>query len=272
MVGAPTVLLDSAFGTPSAKGSGRVESKLQASRFEYKYHISELQARSIYGFVRSYLAPDQFTPEGFNDGYAVHSLYLDSPDLHTCAAVLQGDRNRFKLRVRFYDNDATKPVFFEIKRRQNSVILKQRALVARAYAEGLVLGATPAREHLVRDDLKNWKALFEFCELRDQIHARPAAYTSYYRAGYEPKAGNEVRVTLDRRIRAGVFRGRIEAVDVENWPLIEQPEVLLELKFTDRFPDWMGELTEIFDLTRGSMPKYVRCVSLLNHDTLQIPR
>ncbi len=240
------------------------ENKLQSSRYEYKYHVTEQESEQIYEFVRCFLEPDQYTPEGFTDGYAVHSLYLDSPDLYTCVATQKGAKNRFKLRVRFYDEDPSHPVFFEIKRRQTAVILKQRALVHRQFVDGLLNGDAPNREQLAKNDLKNWKALYDFCELRDAIDARPAAYTSYMRAGYEPPDSNLVRVTFDRRIRAGRYTGKLNALDVDNWPMVHVPGVVLELKFTDRFPNWMQDLTDMFDLTRGSMPKYVECVTLLN--------
>lgn len=250
--------------TPSTLAGTLPQNKLLASRFEYKYIVSEAKARKIFEFVRCYLEPDQFTAEGFTNGYPVHSLYLDSPDLHTCTATLQGHKNRFKLRVRFYDEDDQHPVFFEIKRRDGVVILKQRAMVYRRYVDDLLAGAAPLQEYLYRNDLKNWKALYEFCRLRDLLAARPAAYTSYLRAGYEPSGNNSVRVTFDRQIRAGRFNGKLSALEVESWPMIAVPGVVLELKFTDRFPNWMHELTQIFDLNRGSMPKYVECVTLLN--------
>ena len=240
------------------------QSKLQSSRYEYKYIVSETSARAIYDFVRCYLQPDQFTANGYTEGYPVHSLYLDSADLHTCVATMEGHKNRFKLRIRFYDESADSPVFFEVKRRVDSVILKQRAAVKRCYVQDLLSGASPEFEHLVRQDTKSWKAIYEFCRLRKMLKARPAAYTSYLRAGYEPAGNNSVRVTFDRKIRAGRFKGKLSALDVSSWPLIAVPGVVLELKFTNRFPNWMHELTETFNLCRRSVPKYVECVSLLN--------
>jgi hypothetical protein len=240
------------------------ESKMLARRFEYKYIVTEAQAHSIYDFVRCHLDPDQHTVDGFTEGYPVHSLYLDSPDLYTCMATMQGLKNRFKLRVRFYDENPNTPVFFEIKRRDNSVILKQRAMVWRRYVNDLLFGASPSVDHLARNDTKNWKALYEFCHLRDLLTARPTAFTSYMRAGYEPAGqDNSIRVTFDRHLRAGKFHGDLSALDEADWPLVNVPGVVLELKFNDRFPNWMHELTQLFDLRRGSMPKYVECVSLI---------
>jgi hypothetical protein len=240
------------------------QSKMLARRFEYKYIVTESQARQIYEFVRCYLEPDQYTPHGYTEGYPVHSLYLDSPDLRTCTATLEGHKNRFKLRVRFYDEDPDKPVFFEIKRRDGLVILKQRALVWRRDATDLLFGGPPRMECLARQDMTNWQALYEFCRLRDLLNARPMAFTSYMRAGYEQIGDNSVRVTFDRRIRAGKFQGELNALNVHEWPMLNVPGVVLELKFTDRFPNWMHELTQLFELRRGSMPKYVECVLLIN--------
>ncbi len=164
------------------------QSKMMACRFEYKYIVTEAQAQKILDFVRCHLEPDHFTQQGYTEGYPVHSLYIDSADLHTCLATLQGHKNRFKLRVRFYDEDPSHPVFFEIKRRDGQVILKQRALVWRKYANDILHGASPSVEHLARNDVKNWKALYEFCRLRNLLEARPAAFTSYMAQGTSQKA------------------------------------------------------------------------------------
>src|SRR5512132_1456784 len=94
----------------------------QLQRFELKYLVSEPIARAMRQFVRCYLRPDEFAAESPDFSYAVHSLYLDSPDLCLYGATNGGERNRFKLRVRFYDDGPDAPVFFEIKRRCNESI------------------------------------------------------------------------------------------------------------------------------------------------------
>ena len=40
-------------------------------------------------------------------------------------------------------------------------------------------------------------------------------------------------------------------------------EVILELKFTDRFPDWFGELVRVFSLVHFSAAKYAEGVAVL---------
>ena len=237
--------------------------KLQAERYEFKYVVDERAAERIREFVLGYLEPDKYTVGKEGRGYSVHSLYLDSFDLRTFQAVIQGEKNRYKLRLRFYDE--TGPVFFEIKRRVNLVILKQRAIVHRSHVQDLLRGAPPRREFLVDpENAKHFKALYNFCSMRDRIGAQPAAYTSYMREGYELHGDNAVRVTFDRELRAGRYESNLSAKDVQNWGFARMEGVVLELKFTERFPDWMHTLVQLFDLTRRGFPKYVRCASLIH--------
>ena len=53
----------------------------------------------------------------------ITSLYLDSSALHLYRQTVQGIKNRFKLRIRFYDDNPGNPAFLEIKRRVTDVII-----------------------------------------------------------------------------------------------------------------------------------------------------
>jgi hypothetical protein len=235
---------------------------IQAARYEFKYLIDERAAADIRRFVRAYLEPDMYTVGREGGGYPVHSLYLDTPDLQLCRATLDGLKNRFKLRIRFYEPHAD-PVFFEIKRRVGDVILKQRAAVRQSSAMRIMDGKSPEPTDLVRCDEKNRFALYEFCRLRDELGALPSAYTSYVREGYEPHGSNRCRVTFDRVLRAGEFHGNLSIAGLDRWPSPSLPGTVLELKFTDAFPHWMQILVESFNLVRRSVPKYVKCVSMI---------
>jgi hypothetical protein len=50
---------------------------------------------------------------------------------------------------------------------------------------------------------------------------------------------------------------------VENPVYTYGKNVILELKFTDRFPDWFRDLTRVFDLMQYSAAKYAEGVTLL---------
>src|SRR5687767_15110344 len=154
--------------------------KLQASRFELKYIITEDTALQIRDYVRSYLELDENGVGKPNYSYPVHSLYLDSEDLKLYWATINGEKNRYKLRVRFYNDDPEAPVFCEVKRRQNNCIIKHRAAIWRQYLPELLAGQMPPRSGFAAHSPKHEMALMEFIELMDSINAMPKAHVAYY--------------------------------------------------------------------------------------------
>jgi hypothetical protein len=70
----------------------------------------------------------------------------------------------------------------------------------------------------------------------------------------------QLRVTFDRESNAARFRGSLFPRDFKETNF---PAVILELKFTERFPTWMRELVHCFDLVRTNMAKYIHCTDQL---------
>ena len=237
--------------------------RLQSSRFELKYLIDEMKARAIRDFARSYLAPDRHAPDTSTGDYVVNSLYLDNHDLALCRATMTGQRNRFKLRIRLYDNEPTNPVFFEIKRRDANVVLKRRAAVRREAVDRLLRTYQPRREDLMTFTPEGFGALERFCELAASIRAYGQTYVYYWREAYESTDSNAVRLTFDRDLQAAPFYGPIGIPSGRQRFAPRVSGVVLELKFTNRFPKWMRQMVRAFDLDRRSFAKYVTCAQAL---------
>jgi SPX domain protein involved in polyphosphate accumulation len=155
--------------------------RMQLQRFELKYLITAELALPVRDFVSSYLEIDEYAASRPNLSYPVHSLYLDSDDLKTYHETLNGSKNRFKLRLRFYDDRPETPLFFEIKRRVNNCILKQRGGVRREAVNWLVAGHLPEPAHLISKEPKQLLALQRFSLLLNQLHAKPKAHVAYLR-------------------------------------------------------------------------------------------
>src|SRR6266705_7192007 len=126
--------------------------RMQQSRFELKYLVSEETALKVRDFVRSYLDFDEYSVGRPNYSYPVHSLYLDSDDLRIYWRTVNGDKNRYKLRLRYYSDNPDSPVFFEIKRRMKDVILKQRGGVRQSAVPLLLNGQLPEEKHMITKD------------------------------------------------------------------------------------------------------------------------
>jgi hypothetical protein len=236
---------------------------LQLQRFELKYLIPEVTALGVRDFVRSYLELDEFGATLPNYSYPVHSLYLDSPDLKLYRSTINGDKNRFKLRLRYYENRPDAPVFFEIKRRMNNVILKQRGGVRRDAVESLLAGQLPAPSMLISKEPKQLVALQNFCRLMTNLEASPKAHVCYLREAWISAHDNSVRVTLDRSVYADAEPTSRLATEMIHPAHLFKNLVILELKFTNRFPDWFRELVRAFGVTQCGAAKYADGVTEL---------
>src|SRR5262245_39158873 len=173
--------------------------RMQQSRFELKYLITETTAGRVRDFVRCYLGMDEFSVGRPNFSYPVHSLYLDSDRLEIYWRTINGDKNRYKLRLRYYSDHPDSPVFFEIKRRMKDIILKQRGGVKQSAVPHLLAGHFPAPERMVSKNAEGLVAVQKFCTFMTELHAKPKSHIYYKREAYVSD-DDEVRVTMDRDV------------------------------------------------------------------------
>ncbi|MCG2590610.1 polyphosphate polymerase domain-containing protein [Rhodohalobacter sulfatireducens] len=245
-----------------------MEQTFQRQRFELKYRINESKAQEIRFFVENYLECDPNGASNPDRSYKVHSLYLDSPGLNTYHRTVNGDRNRYKLRLRYYDS-VDSPVFFEIKQRRNRVIRKKRAQVVRDSVQDLLNGHAPTKNHLAKNSLTELDALEHFCFLTGKLQASPKMHVTYMREAYEKRDSNDVRVTIDRDVKSSRVRhNHFEPQQSGGLPVFGNT-VILELKFTNRFPDWLNELTQRFHLRRESASKYVDSIEFIRFSRIE---
>ncbi len=253
--------------------------KLQKQRYELKYVIPEQKALAIRDFLRCYLDVDKNGLGQPDLSYPVHSLYLDSPSMSLYHSTINGDKNRFKLRIRFYNESDETPVFLEIKRRMNNIISKKRVGVPRATAQSILSGQIPALEEISAANKKKGSnetqeglstsqidALLEFSDHVNQLQAQPVSHVAYRREAWILPDSNVVRVTLDRQVRCEPDPDARLNTIMNNPTFVFGDWVILELKFTDRFPNWFRDLVEVFNLTQCGAAKYVDGVTLMGRD------
>lgn len=230
--------------------------RLQQRRFELKYLIQEEITSSLRDFISCYLELDEFGQGQSSMAYPVYSLYFDSDDLKTYHDTINGYKNRFKLRLRYYDEKPNTPVFFEIKGRQDKCILKQRCGVKREAVALLAAGQLPDPDYLVSREPRHLAALQRFNYLLHQINARPKAHNSYTREAWVSPNDNSVRVTFDRRVLIEPFF-RVEATTRMERPYpIFSEYTILEVKFTNRYPNWIRQMVQTFRLVWAASAKY----------------
>jgi SPX domain protein involved in polyphosphate accumulation len=241
--------------------------KMQLQRLELKYKINEDMALRLRDFVSSYLELDEYSVGRPNYSYPIHSLYLDSNDLKLYWDTINGDKNRFKLRLRYYDEEPESPVFFEIKRRMNNCILKQRGGVKREAVAHLLSGHLPSPEHLISENPKPRTAylvaLQRFCQYMMRLGAVPKAHIAYLREAWVSHNDNSVRVTFDRGVRCRLDFTTQLSTQMQDSALVFGNELVLEIKFTNRFPLWLEDMIRCFSLRVTGAAKYVEGVEIV---------
>jgi SPX domain protein involved in polyphosphate accumulation len=234
-------------------------SALEVFRYERKYLIPESQAASIRRFVASYLVPDRHMVGAGPHGYRVCSLYLDSPQLLLYRQTADGIKNRYKLRIRFYDDNPLAPAFLELKKRTTETIHKLRAMIARPAVERLLSGRRPAAADILSNSDASYRAISEFCDCRERLQACGIVFVDYLREAFVSSVAENVRATFDRQINGYAYRpGGGLALDGAACPVAAKG-VVFEMKYNGRAPRWMHDLANSFSLSRTSYPKYLHC-------------
>jgi hypothetical protein len=98
------------------------------------------------------------------------------------------------------------------------------------------------------------------------IQAVPKAHIYYMREAWISPYDNSVRVTMDRTVYVEPDPGARLATAMENPVQLFKPWVILELKFTNRFPDWFRELVRGFDTMQCGAAKYAEGVLTLGEE------
>jgi hypothetical protein len=75
---------------------------------------------------------------------------------------------------------------------------------------------------------------------------------------------------MDRMVRAEPETVARLSTQMRNPVVVWGKEVVLELKFTNRFPDWFGELVRVFGLRQCGAAKYVDGAALLGEGRLDV--
>ena len=103
------------------------------NRLEYKYLVSAAYLDKLRYDLLNYLTPDAYA--GLRPGYeyTVRSIYFDSHDYKCYYEKLDGIYTRKKFRIRGYNKYEDKSqIFFEIKRKHENFISKNRARISYA--------------------------------------------------------------------------------------------------------------------------------------------
>jgi hypothetical protein len=102
-------------------------------------------------------------------------------------------------------------------------------------------------------------ALQRFCELMNTVHAKPKVHIFYMREAYV-SSDDQVRVTLDRNVFGEENLSPSIKVAMKHPVRSFERLVILELKFTNRFPNWFKDLVRMANVMQCGAAKYVESI------------
>lgn len=238
------------------------EDRMLACRYELKYLVPMSLAAAVEAYIRPHIRLDRYSQVRPGGYYPIVSQYLDSPDLKLFRESAEGKANRIKLRIRSYSDEPVSPCFLEIKRRINTVIVKSRARLGRGDVPRVLAGLPGPAGMPVRDR----EVLRQFQLYRTLLQAGPMARVRYLRKAYEDDSHSRVRITLDRQLCCHVDDTATVRLDGAGWQALSIRDVVLEIKYTGRYPAWLVRMIQVLDLRQQSVSKYccsIRQASLL---------
>lgn len=225
------------------------------SRYEFKYLVPHELLPELRREIQAFVDPDPYAARMPGYRYPTCSLYLDSLDLRLYQMTMRAEKSRQKLRIRCYTDDGDKPVFFEIKKRQDGIVRKHRVSARRSQAVRFLTGGDRAANP--RDPLPD---IAEFQYLARMIDAGPTFRVRYEREAYEARGGEPTRITFDTDLAYNLTTGADLSIGGACWRRIMTDMAIVEIKFTDRFPTWVNKIAQRYNMERRSVPKY--CLSV----------
>lgn len=216
--------------------------ELQVRRYEEKYLLAPAQAAALQNLLDGVLQRDRYSANG---AYYIRSLYFDTPEDGDYKDKLLGVSERKKLRLRLYDLQASH-IKLEIKAKRAKTSHKQSAVLTRETAQALVDGDPNPL-------LGEGTAACAAYALYQGENRHPAALIDYERTAWVFPVGR-ARITLDSHVRAAksasLFADDVPMVGVLN------PMTILEVKYDQPLPAWLGRMLSSIPGTPLSISKY----------------
>lgn len=222
---------------------------LQKFRHEIKHFINFSDSIVIGLRLKHIMSPDTFANE--YGTYKVRSLYFDNYQDKALMEKITGINNRQKFRIRYY-NDDTSIIKLEKKSKMNGLCQKESVIITEEECEMLLAGKI---KWLF--DSGNPLLIELYTKMNFQL-LRPKTVVDYKREAYTYKTGN-VRITLDREIRSGIFSNDFLNPKLPTLGVSPKGEVILEVKFDNFLPEIISDIIQTNGRKSTSFSKYVAC-------------
>lgn len=181
--------------------------------------------------------------------YLIHSLYFDDYKDTSVYTTDSGLSERFKWRIRYYDDDLSY-IILEKKEKKESRCFKKSCKITIDEYNSIVFGDIL---DIVYD---TEKSLIKELAVDMLVHDyRPKVIIDYERIAYVEEITN-VRITFDMKISASYELEKFLDGDYQNFYIMPKGVNVLEVKFDDILPSYIRNIVESFGFKQSSFSKY----------------
>ena len=214
-------------------------------RFEKKYILNNLQVEQLKHRLSPLMKLDPILSG--KSYYSIRSLYFDDYNDTCLKQVINGISERYKYRIRFYNNNV-EYIVLEKKYKINNMTKK----ISCELTKEQVLDIINNRNIFVSKS--NPKVLNEFYLMILTRGLKPKVIIDYDRIPYVYDAGM-VRITIDYNISCSYDILNFFDPDILRIPLMEAGKSILEVKYNEFIPDFIRYGLQL-NLERVSYSKY----------------
>lgn len=221
------------------------ETQLSFKRYEKKYLLSREKYGELWPQLEPRLMPDEFFQS------TVLSLYYDWDDFRLIRSSIEQPVYKEKLRLRSYDVPGDEgEVFVELKKKYKGIVYKRRVRMTERQAEEYLAGrrVSPTNDQISREI--DW-----FLKTNP---VQPKVLIACDRKAYVGREEPGLRLTFDSSIRWRDTQLRLTDGD-HGQELLEDGQVLLEIKMPESAPLWLAELLSRLEIFPRSFSKYGQC-------------
>ena len=232
---------------------GRKKSKNESFpilRYEKKYVVSSGQILLLSDRIRELCCLDKHVGgEGY---YNIRSLYFDDYWNSAYRENEEGLEPRIKYRIRMYDRNKDF-LLLERKEKRDGRICKESALIDEEFCRKLLEEHENELEYPSGNRIVN-KFLFDYYTRL----LRPKIIVDYIRFPYVYDEG-DVRVTFDCQISYSGSCSLFLSKDLALTPVMPVGQELMEIKYTDYFPDYLYQSLNLGSLREETFSKFFNC-------------
>lgn len=223
----------------------------QGYRHELKYLISRADAELLKRRLAHMMNRDPHA--GPTGCYTIRSLYFDDFHHRAYDEKMDGIHIRSKYRIRCYRYDVS-ILKLEKKEKLGNLTKKTVQTISRSQALALEEGTIPQLSHQ--------PLLRELEEKITREGVRPTVLVDYDRTPFVCADGN-TRITLDENLRTRPFCAKLLASHQAMTPILEENQVILEVKFDDFLPGYLSDALRDIPKANLAISKFALCMNLM---------